>query len=577
MFARTPRPRRVGIAGLATLALATTLATASSGMAQAAGGSVGPHQFGAPLTSSGHLPAATSAAAPGTVYVADSNRVVAVAADGSESIVGSDFSEPMGVAATPSGDVIVADAGAGVVYDIAPDGSQTALPFTGLDTPWNVAVDNAGDVYVTDIGNDQVLELTPSGTQRVLPFTGLTSPYGVAVDDQGNVYVTDGAFFEDDSTVQKLTPAGLQSTVGSGYFFAVGVDVSPAGDVYVADLGYSIFGGPGGAVYRIAPDGTQTEVPLEGLQGPTDVVVDTSGNLFVTEYEGSNLFEYSADGVQSVRAGDVSGFGVGTISHAGHGQAISFSSAAPGHAAVGERYPVATVGGASGSRVTLTADPSSAGVCTVTDEGDGTATVRLTGAGSCVVDANQSGRGIYLAAPQVQQGFAVKYAQAITFTAKLSTPRVGKSATVTATGGTSGQPVVFAKGARSGNACTVSATGQVSYLHAKPCIVVATQAGDATHYAAARAFDSIHVKRAVQHVRFTTKAPKHASHGTTYQAKAKGGHSPYPLRIVVSGACTVDGKGLVTFRGHGTCTIGATRAGNQDYLAGRATQQTKVR
>ena len=54
--------------------------------------------------------------------------------------------------------------------------------------------------------------------------------------------------------------------------------------------------------------------------------------------------------------------------------------------------------------MTFTLDPSStAGACSLS-----TGTVAFTGAGSCVVDANQAGNASYLAAPQVHQSMTVK-------------------------------------------------------------------------------------------------------------------------------------------------------------------------
>ena len=57
----------------------------------------------------------------------------------------------------------------------------------------------------------------------------------------------------------------------------------------------------------------------------------------------------------------------------------------------------------SGLAVVLSVDPaSSAGACTLSGN-----TVKYTGLGSCIIDANQAGNAAYAAAPQVQQTIRV--------------------------------------------------------------------------------------------------------------------------------------------------------------------------
>lgn len=80
-------------------------------------------------------------------------------------------------------------------------------------------------------------------------------------------------------------------------------------------------------------------------------------------------------------------------------QAITFTSVPPASPVVGGSYTVTARGGGSGNPVTFAIDSSSAaGACSIS-----TASVLFTGAGRCVIDANQAGNSSYLAAPQVQQ------------------------------------------------------------------------------------------------------------------------------------------------------------------------------
>jgi hypothetical protein len=128
--------------------------------------------------------------------------------------------------------------------------------------------------------------------------------------------------------------------------------------------------------------------------------------------------------------------------------------------------------------VVFSVDSSSAsGACNVS--GTNGTTVNYTAAGSCVIDANQPGNGTYQAAPQVQRTISVgKITQSITFTAP-APASVGQSATLSATGGGSGNPVVFS----ASGPCNVSGT-KVNYTAAGNCVIDANQAGNDMYEAA---------------------------------------------------------------------------------------------
>ena len=121
-------------------------------------------------------------------------------------------------------------------------------------------------------------------------------------------------------------------------------------------------------------------------------------------------------------------------------QAISFTAPAAG--TVGGSATLTATGGGSGNPVVFTVDATSgAGVCAVS--GTNGTTVHYTGAGSCVIDANQAGNAQYLAAPQVQGTIAVaKAAVRVTLSITGSPVAYGHEkavtfkATVTANAGT---------------------------------------------------------------------------------------------------------------------------------------------
>jgi len=159
-------------------------------------------------------------------------------------------------------------------------------------------------------------------------------------------------------------------------------------------------------------------------------------------------------------------------------QEISFTSAPPPGPVAGATYAVAASGGGSGNPVTFTIASASGSVCSIS-----AATVTFNQPGRCVIGANQAGNARYQAAPQVQQRITVGAApQTISFTAPAS-GSVGGSATLSATGGGSGNPVVFTVASGETGVCSVSGT-TVDYLAPGSCVIDANQAGNARYQAA---------------------------------------------------------------------------------------------
>ena len=318
-----------------------------------------------------------------------------------------------------------------------------------------------------------------------------------------------------------------------------------------------------------------------------------SGNPVVFSVDSS-----SGAGVCSISSGTVSFTGAGTCvidaDQAGNAdydaaaqqqqsftvvkasQAIAFTSSPPSPAVFGGSYAPAATGGGSGNPVVFSIDSSSgAGVCSISS-----GTVSFTGAGTCVIDADQAGNADYDAAAQQQQSFTVvKASQAIAFTSSPPSPAVfGGSYTPAATGGGSGNPVVFSIDSSSGaGVCSIS-SGTVSFTGAGTCVIDADQAGNADYDAAAQQQQSFTVVKASQAIAFTSSPPSPAVFGGSYTPAATGGGSGNPVVFSIdsssgAGVCSI-GSGTVSFTGAGTCVIDADQAGNADYDAAAQQQQS---
>ena len=161
-----------------------------------------------------------------------------------------------------------------------------------------------------------------------------------------------------------------------------------------------------------------------------------------------------------------------TVTVSGLSQSITLAAPASGY--VRDSGHLSAAGGGSGNPVVLTS--ASGGVCTVS----GT-TVTYTAPGSCVVAANQAGNGRYADAPQVRRTITVrKKPQSISFFAPPS-GALWSSAQLSATGGASGNPVVFTSATP--GVCHVSGS-TVTYTETGRCVIDANQAGNDTYAAA---------------------------------------------------------------------------------------------
>ncbi|HVU25414.1 MAG TPA: immunoglobulin domain-containing protein [Opitutus sp.] len=215
------------------------------------------------------------------------------------------------------------------------DGTGAGARFEG---PSGVAVDADGNVYVADSGNQTIRKITGAGVVTTLAGTpaheGATdgtgsaaefnmddSPAEIAVDAAGNLYLADS----DSSTIRRITGAGVVTTLagmagiydavdgtgGSARFaYPTGVAVDAAGNVYVADTGNDTIRKitSGGVVTTLAgragdpgaSDGTGSSARFNG---PTSVVVDAEGTIYVADSSNATIRKITSAGVVSTLAG----------------------------------------------------------------------------------------------------------------------------------------------------------------------------------------------------------------------------------------------------------------------------------
>jgi len=292
---------------------------------------------------------------------------------------------PARMAFAPSGDLYYADDGNHKVHKIDAAGTVTLIagsptgvagfagdggPASGarLSLPRGLAVDGSGNVYIADTGNNRIRRIDAvtgiittvagngsagfSGEYGMATAAMLHGPSDVTVDAAGNLYVSDTM----NARVRKVTAATqkIHTIAGNGTSSAVTTDgvlattttlCSPSGltldtanNLYIVD--------PCGdrvrklnAVTRILT--TVAGTGIEGFNGdgpaasfarlknPFDVVVDTSGNLYISDQSNFRVrrVTLSTGRIRTVAGTGLSGF-------TGDGVAEMVRLAGPGGVAV---------------------------------------------------------------------------------------------------------------------------------------------------------------------------------------------------------------------------------------------------
>lgn len=161
-------------------------------------------------------------------------------------------------------------------------------------------------------------------------------------------------------------------------------------------------------------------------------------------------------------------------------------------------------------------------------------------------------------------------AQSISFGAAPSGLRVGSSATVTATGGASGNPVVLAS--RTPAICSLGGS-TVTALAVGTCTIAANQAGGGSYAAAPEATLSFDIESALQTITFANPGAQVFGTAPTLTATASSG-LPVSFSASTPSVCTITRGGTLGFLASGTCTITADQAGNATFAAAPTVTQS---
>ena len=220
------------------------------------------------------------------------------------------------------GDVFITEGG-GRDLDVITTSEIASIVTEQLNGPANIVGDSPNALFLADTGNCRIVEANISGA--LMPRAGRTGscgfsgdggkataaqlnfPTGVAVDSFGNLYIADA----DNLRIRKVDTFGVITTVaGNGTGCNSGpndtpidnvpavdsgvcpssVAVDAAGNLYIADFN-------SGRIRKVDTSGTITTIAGGGtnglgdggpatsaqLQFPSDVVVDSSGKIYVSD------------------------------------------------------------------------------------------------------------------------------------------------------------------------------------------------------------------------------------------------------------------------------------------------------
>lgn len=214
--------------------------------------------------------------------------------------------------------VITTVAGTGRA-DFSGDGSLAVG--ASLNAPESVAIDSKGNLFISDTGNHCIRKVdadtgkitTVAGKGKMSGFDGdngqatsalLDSPSGITLDRQGNLFIADF----NNSRIRKVDVNSVITTVAgneiSGFngdgkpatqaslSFPIGIFIDDSGNFLIADSAnnrirkvdaitgiISTIAGTGQDSYN----GDQIAATSANLNFPTSVVVDSAGNLFITD------------------------------------------------------------------------------------------------------------------------------------------------------------------------------------------------------------------------------------------------------------------------------------------------------
>ncbi len=234
--------------------------------------------------------------ASGVISTYAGNGSYGYSGDGGDATAAS-LSSVRSIVIDAGGNIIFSDQGNNCIRKITPSGTITTIAGTGtagfsgdggaataaqLSLPFGLAINGSGELIMTDYGNNRIRKINTSGVIYTIAGIGyygfagdggpataaqFRAPTGIAIDPGGNIYISDAI----NQRVRKISTSGIISTK-----FGTGV------------IGYNGDGIPASSAT---------------LAGPAGIMIDASGNVYVSDYQNDRLRKVNPSGVISTVCG----------------------------------------------------------------------------------------------------------------------------------------------------------------------------------------------------------------------------------------------------------------------------------
>ncbi len=207
-----------------------------------------------------------------------------------------------------------------------------------LNAAWGVAIDRSGNIYMAEYEGDRIRKVSPNGVITTVAGNGVQGwsgdgpalsnqvnhPKGLDVDAAGNVYIADFG----NNRIRRLTTSGqLETIAGAGVqcpnnpslcfngdnrpatqtniYWPTGITVTPNGTIYISDTlnhvvrrftvggTMTIVAGTGGQFGYSGDGGPATQAKLNQ---PTDIALDSLGNLYIADTGNNTIRVVSPSG-----------------------------------------------------------------------------------------------------------------------------------------------------------------------------------------------------------------------------------------------------------------------------------------
>jgi len=177
-----------------------------------------------------------------------------------------------------------------------PISGTTGYVAGGLDYPVAVAIDTNADAWVVDFGNSHVSLLSSAGA----PLSGATGyttdsfafPLAVAVDGNHNAWIGD----ENDTDITRVSSDGTQFLKVSCCDGPDGLAIDQLGNVWIANLFGDSISEVSGTGAVLSSGYSDNKASIDHPQG---IAVDGSGNVWISNFRGPSITELAGAAASS--------------------------------------------------------------------------------------------------------------------------------------------------------------------------------------------------------------------------------------------------------------------------------------